>query len=71
MVTHPLSAAVDVAATRPRTLELFGVGPGEHPVNLFRLGYSAPPARSPRLPADEILEREESSGGSPVAPTSR
>lgn len=58
LVTHPLSAAVDVAATRPRVLELCGVAAGERPVNLFRLGASAPPARSPRLPADEILERE-------------
>lgn len=59
LVTHPLSAAVDVVATRPRTLELFDIGAGEKYVNLFRLGYSDPPARSPRLPVDEILVREE------------
>ena len=57
LVTHPVSAVVDVAATRPRALELLGLSAEERPVNLFRLGYSAPPARSPRLPADEILER--------------
>jgi hypothetical protein len=57
LVTQPLSAAVDVAATRPRALELFGVAAGDLPVNLFRLGFSDAPARSPRLPADEILER--------------
>ena len=56
LVTHPLSAALDVAAVRPRTLAAFGVTGAEWPVNLFRLGESAPPARSPRLPADELLE---------------
>jgi len=56
LVTHPLSAALDVAATRPRTLTLFGIGAGERPVNLFRLGASNAPARSARLTADEILE---------------
>lgn len=61
LVTHPLSAALDVSATRPRALERFGIGAGEHPVNLFRLGDSPLPARSPRLPADEILERVDSS----------
>lgn len=57
LVTHPVSAVVDVGATRTRALELMGLSAEEHPVNLFRLGYSAPPARSPRLPVDEILER--------------
>jgi nitroreductase len=56
LVTHPLSAAVDVPQTRPRVLARFGVSPDRHHVNLFRLGRSAPPARSPRLPADEIVE---------------
>jgi nitroreductase len=58
LVTHPLSAAVDVAETRPRALELFGMSRELAHVNLFRLGSSAPPARSPRLPVDEILESE-------------
>jgi hypothetical protein len=56
LVTHPLSAAVDVTSTRPRVLERFGVPAGQSHVNLFRLGRSAPPARSSRLPADEILD---------------
>jgi len=56
LVTHPLSAAVDVARTRPRALELFRMSGELAHVNLFRLGFSAPPARSPRLPVDEILE---------------
>ena len=56
LVTHPLSAAVDVEATRPRALTLFGIAPEERPVNLFRLGFSPPPARSARLPVDELLE---------------
>lgn len=55
LVTHPLSAAIDIAATRPRVLGIFGVPPGQRHVNLFRLGRSANPARSPRLPADEIF----------------
>jgi hypothetical protein len=56
LVTHPLSAAVDVPRTRPRVFELMSVSPGRLHVNLFRIGRSAPPARSARLPADEILE---------------
>jgi nitroreductase len=56
LVTHPLSAAIDVEATRPRALALFDLAPDERPVNLFRLGFSAPPARSVRLPVDELLE---------------
>jgi nitroreductase len=56
LVTHPLSAAVDVEATRPRALALFGIAPDQRPVNLFRLGFSPPPARSARLPVDELLE---------------
>ena len=63
LVTHPLSAALDVAATRPRALEPFGLEEGERPVNLFRLGRSAPAARSPRLPADELLETSPHPGG--------
>jgi nitroreductase len=55
LVTHPISAAVDVSTTRPRVYERFGLGPDDRHVNLFRLGRSAPPSRSPRLPADELL----------------
>lgn len=56
LVTHPLSAAVDDPSSRVRVFELFGVGPGEIHINLFRLGKSPNTARSARLPADEILE---------------
>lgn len=56
LVTHPLSAAVDVVSTRPRVLERFGVPAGQCHVNLFRVGRSTAAVRSPRLPADEILE---------------
>jgi hypothetical protein len=52
---HPISAAVDVDETRPRVLERFRVAPGSLHVNLFRLGVSRKPARSPRLPVDELL----------------
>lgn len=55
LVTHPISAAVDVARTRPLVYQLFDVPPGHVHVNLFRLGYSDPVARSHRLPVDEIL----------------
>ena len=55
LVTHPLNAALDVSSTRERILEIFHALPTQHHVNLFRLGRSATPARSPRLPADEIL----------------
>jgi hypothetical protein len=57
LATHPLSAAVDLERTRRRAMKLFNVPPGERHVNLFRLGRSAPSARSPRLPADEILHQ--------------
>jgi hypothetical protein len=53
--THPISAAVDVDETRPRVLERFSVPAGHHHVNLFRLGFSKGPARSPRLPVDELI----------------
>jgi nitroreductase len=54
--THPISAAVDIRRTRLRVLERFGLPPDTLHVNLFRIGKSATtPARSPRLPSDEIL----------------
>lgn len=55
LVTHPLNAALDISVTRDRLLDAFHASPSHHHVNLFRLGRSAVPARSPRLPADEIL----------------
>ena len=56
LATHPLSAAVDDPGARGRVFELFGVAPGEVPINLFRLGKSERTARSSRLPTDELLE---------------
>ena len=56
LVTHPLSAALDVDRTRPRVLQRFDVAENHSYVNLFRVGRSASPARSSRLPADEILD---------------
>lgn len=55
LVTHPLSAGVDHAPTRPQVFAQFGVPGGQKHVNLFRLGQSPPSARAPRLPADELL----------------
>ncbi len=55
--THPISAAVDYGETRSRVLERFYVDPGYRHVNLFRLGVSTKPARSPRLPVDEMIRR--------------
>jgi hypothetical protein len=52
---HPISAAVDLDETRPRVLERFRVELGYQHVNLFRLGISRTPARSPRLPVDELI----------------
>jgi len=56
LVTHPLSAALDVAEARPRALVLFGLPADQRTVNLFRVGSSPPPVRSARLPVDEILD---------------
>jgi len=55
LVTHPLSAGVDHAPTRPQVFAQFGVPGGQKHVNLFRLGQSPPSSRAPRLPADELL----------------
>jgi hypothetical protein len=52
---HPVSAAVDLDETRPRVFERFQVAPGTLHVNLFRLGLSRQPARSSRLPVDELI----------------
>jgi len=71
LTTHPLNAALDVSRTRVQIREIFHALPSHHLVNLFRLGRSAAPARSPRLPADEILfnnaEAESLSGIGPRA----
>jgi hypothetical protein len=54
--THPISAAVDVDATRPRVFERFQVDLAHHHVNLFRLGVSKKPPRSARIPVDELIQ---------------
>jgi hypothetical protein len=55
LVTHPLSAGLDVVSTRPKVLAQFGLSAAQPYVNLFRIGKSAHPARSCRLPVDEIV----------------
>jgi nitroreductase len=55
LATHPISAAVDVSRTRLMVFQRFGLPPDSLHVNLFRIGRSLPPARSHRLPVDEIL----------------
>ncbi|MCE3233208.1 MAG: hypothetical protein K0R98_1465 [Rickettsiaceae bacterium] len=55
LVTHPLSAAVDIEQTCKKVKTEFGVSAEEVHVNLFRLGYSKDCARSHRLPSDEIV----------------
>ena len=60
LVTHPLSAALDVPAIRPLVLERLGLPSSQTHVNLFRIGMSAHPARSSRLPVDEIVEYADS-----------
>lgn len=53
--THPLSSAIETAGLREQILDQFGLPHGTTHVNLFRLGRSRQPARSARLPADELL----------------
>lgn len=53
--THPISAAIDVPETRARICEIFDVPASLPLVNLFRIGSSPAPTRSPRLPHDEIV----------------
>lgn len=55
LTTHPISAGVDVTLTRDRIKTLMESPLNERHVSLFRLGKSAPCARSPRLTADEIV----------------
>lgn len=56
LVTHPLSAALDVLEIRTKVLELIRISPDENPVSLFRLGKNNNFQYSPRLPVDEILD---------------
>jgi hypothetical protein len=55
LTTHPVSALLDCAATVGSAVALFGAT-GEAPAALFRLGFTPPVPRAPRLPADELLE---------------
>jgi len=54
---HPMTAAMDHAATRTSLTALFGVGADASPIVLFRLGYGKAGARSPRLPLNELVIR--------------
>lgn len=55
LVTHPISAGVDVLATQNKIKTLLNVLSDEPHVNLFRLGKSVPCARSPRLTVEEMI----------------
>jgi hypothetical protein len=55
LTTHPVSALLDCAATVGPAVAVFGAV-GETPAALFRLGFTPPVHRAPRLPADELLE---------------
>jgi hypothetical protein len=52
LTTHPLSALLDRPETAGQVSVLFGEE--AFPAAIFRLGYSSPAARSPRLPLDQL-----------------
>ncbi len=54
LTTHPVSALLDCAATVGPAVAAFGAG-GEMPAALFRLGFTPPVPRAPRLPIGELL----------------
>jgi hypothetical protein len=56
LCTHPVSALLDHAPTAVPAVAVFGATAAV-PVALFRLGACPPVARSPRLPAAELLVR--------------
>lgn len=56
LTTHPVSALLDCAGTVGPAVAVFGAV-GEKPTALFRLGFTPPVARAPRLPMNELLER--------------
>lgn len=58
LTTHPVSALLDCAATVAPSLAVFGAT-GEMPASLFRLGFTPPVSRAPRLPVAELLDTEE------------
>jgi hypothetical protein len=55
LVTHPISAAIDVEKTRKEIVKIFNLSVEEKCVNLFRIGYSKTCPRSHRLTASEII----------------
>jgi hypothetical protein len=55
LTTHPVSALLDCAATVGPATAVFGAA-GELPAALFRLGFTPPVPRAPRLPANELME---------------
>ena len=57
LTTHPISALLDCPATVNPTLTVFGAA-GAKPLSIFRLGATPPVARSPRLPAEELLTKQ-------------
>ena len=54
LTTHPVSALLDCAETVAPSLAAFGAA-GELPASLFRLGFTSPVPRAPRLPANELV----------------
>jgi hypothetical protein len=56
LCTHPLSSAVDLAESRQKIFEHFGVAEGEQHVSLFRIGHAPRTPRSYRLMADALLQ---------------
>lgn len=57
LTTHPVSALLDSAATVTPAVAVFGAM-REAPASLFRLGFTPPVPRAPRLSADELLVHE-------------
>jgi hypothetical protein len=56
LTTHPVSALLDCADTAGAALAVFGAV-GRVAGSLFRLGFTPPVARAPRLPLAELLDR--------------
>jgi nitroreductase len=65
LTTHPASALIDSEAAARDTLMIFGAG-GLVPLSVYRMGYSEPVERSPRLPAGDLLEYGKRPGTGPA-----
>jgi hypothetical protein len=63
---HPLSSILDLEATAASCLQVFGAQGGV-PAALFRLGFCPPVPGSPRLPAGELLVKQESTSSAGVS----